>query len=97
MLFPFGEKHSPEVQNIHNLIQKRINRNTIMLVGVVGTTPLGLIDPIKELSDIYVSTDDEKIIQICEKLKVNVSYKRPKSLSSDTTSSNDVALHFLNW
>ena len=35
-----------------NLVQKRINRNTIMLVGVAGTTPLGLIDPIKELSDI---------------------------------------------
>ena len=35
-----------------NLVKKQINRNTIMLVGVAGTTPLGLIDPIDELSDI---------------------------------------------
>ncbi|MBH58833.1 MAG: tyrosine decarboxylase MfnA [Thaumarchaeota archaeon] len=35
-----------------NSLEKRINQNTIMIVGVAGTTPLGLIDPIPELSDI---------------------------------------------
>lgn len=35
-----------------NLVEKRINKNTIMLIGVAGTTPLGLIDPIDLLSDI---------------------------------------------
>ena len=33
-------------------IEKKINRNTILLVGVAGNTPLGLIDPINELSDL---------------------------------------------
>ena len=36
----------------YNSVKKQINHNTIMVVGVAGTTPLGLIDPIPELSDI---------------------------------------------
>jgi tyrosine decarboxylase/aspartate 1-decarboxylase len=35
-------------------IEKKITRNTILLVGVAGNTPLGLIDPINELSDLAI-------------------------------------------
>ena len=52
---------------------------------------------VKEINDIYVSTDDEEIIKICKKFKLKVPWKRPKNLSSDTATSRDVILHFLNW
>ena len=35
-----------------NHIEKKITRNTILMIGVAGNTPLGLIDPIDELSDL---------------------------------------------
>ncbi|MDR1819407.1 MAG: tyrosine decarboxylase MfnA [Methanobrevibacter sp.] len=39
-------------------VKKNINKNTIAIVGVAGTTELGMIDPIKELSQIAI---DENI------------------------------------
>tara|TARA_B000000460_G_scaffold223621_1_gene176806 strand:- start:4443 stop:5600 length:1158 start_codon:yes stop_codon:yes gene_type:complete len=44
----------PDVHGIVDItkVKKSITKNTIMLVGVAGTTPLGLIDPIDNLSDL---------------------------------------------
>ena len=52
---------------------------------------------VKEISNIFISTDDEKIIRISNKLKIVVPWKRPKYLSGEKVSSENVALHFLNW
>ena len=75
---------------------KKKNSKKLLGLPLISWT-IKIAKKVKELSDIYVSTDDEKIIQICKKLKVKAPWKRPKSLSSDTTSSSDVALHFLDW
>jgi len=52
---------------------------------------------VKEISDIFVSTNDKKISKISSSLNVKVPWKRPKHLCGDTVSSENVALHFLNW
>jgi len=52
---------------------------------------------VKEISDIFVSTNDAKINKISTNLNVKVPWKRPKYLSGDKTSSANVALHFLKW
>jgi tyrosine decarboxylase/aspartate 1-decarboxylase len=38
-------------------VEKNINENTIAIVGVAGTTELGMIDPIDKLSEIAISND----------------------------------------
>ena len=78
---------------------KRINKkNKRMLLGqpLISWT-IKTAKKVKELSDIYVSTDDDKITKICKKLKVKVPWKRPKRLCTDGASSDDVVLHFINW
>jgi len=52
---------------------------------------------VKEISDIFVSTNDKKISKISNNLNVKVPWKRPKHLCGDKVSSENVALHFLNW
>ena len=47
--------------------------------------------------NICVSTDDDKIISVVERYGLNVPFKRPSELASDTASSNDVLLHALNF
>ncbi len=78
---------------------KRIKyKNRKKLLGLpLITWTIRTAKKVKELSDIYVSTNDEKIIRICKKLKVKTPWKRPEKLSSDKASSIDVVLHFLNW
>lgn len=38
-------------------VKKRLNPNTIAIVGVAGTTGLGVVDPIKELSEIALKNN----------------------------------------
>jgi len=52
---------------------------------------------VKEISDIFVSTNDTKINKISNELNVKVPWKRPKYLSGNKVSSANVALHFLKW
>ena len=52
---------------------------------------------IKEIVHIFVSTDDKKIIKIAKKNGAIAPWIRPKYLSYDNTSSEDTALHALNW
>ena len=58
---------------------------------------INTIKKVNELSDIFVSTDDDQIIRICKKHKIKVPWKRPKKLCGDKISSVRVALHFINW
>ena len=47
--------------------------------------------------NICVSTDDDKIIDVVEQYGLQVPFKRPAELATDTASSNDVLLHVLNF
>ena len=40
-----------------SFVEDEINENTVAIVGVAGTTELGMIDPIEELSDIAFEND----------------------------------------
>jgi tyrosine decarboxylase/aspartate 1-decarboxylase len=51
---PLDKTYCMDISNI----KKKINNNTAAVVGIAGSTELGTIDPIKELSDICI---DEKI------------------------------------
>ena len=58
------------------------------------------IDVARELTiddNICVSTDDHEIIKVVENYGLNVPFIRPKELSSDNSSTNDVLLHALNF
>ena len=68
----------------------------------LGDKPLVVwsIDAAKGISnicDIIVSTDDVAIAKVCSEAGAFVPWIRPKELSSDTSSSVDVALHALDW
>jgi CMP-N,N'-diacetyllegionaminic acid synthase len=68
----------------------------------LGDKPLVVwsIDAAKGISnicDIFVSTDDVAIAKVCSEAGAFVPWIRPKELSSDTSSSVDVALHALDW
>ena len=49
------------------------------------------------VDEVLVSTDSDDIIQIAKGLNVNVPFKRPAELSSDTASSVDVLIHAINF
>lgn len=58
------------------------------------------IDAARELTtddNICVSTDDSEIIKVVENYGLNVPFKRPAELSTDTASSNDVILHAIKY
>lgn len=50
-------KHDGEYKIDLKSVKENINKNTVAIVGVAGTTELGTIDPIKELSDIAIDKD----------------------------------------
>ena len=52
---------------------------------------------IKNIQGVYISTDDEKIIDLGLKLGVNVPWKRPKKFSTKRSSTESVIHHFLAW
>lgn len=78
---------------------KRLPKKNIKPLGgeplIVWT--LKVAKEVPFVSDIIVSTDDPKIAQICEASGVRVPWLRPYCLSTDTTTSVDVALHALDW
>lgn len=51
----------------------------------------------KYVDETFLSTDSDEIINSVKKLDVTVPFKRPKNLSSDTATSTDVILHFIDW
>ena len=78
---------------------KRIkNKNIKKLLGVplINWTIRSALKT-KQISKIFISTDDEKIINMCKKYNVIVPWKRPARLSGDKVNSTAIALHFLRW
>ena len=55
------------------------------------------VNKIKKFDYILLSTDDQKILKIAKKYKINAPFKRPKSLSGDKVNLNRVIIHSINW
>ena len=51
----------------------------------------------KKIDRIIVSTDDKKIANICKKLGAEVPFIRPKKISGDLSSMEDVVSHAINF
>ena len=51
----------------------------------------------KYIDNIFISTDDKKIIKIAHKNNIDVPFVRPSSLSTDKSFVNDVIIHSLKW
>lgn len=51
----------------------------------------------KYIDDIFISSDDIEIIEFCQTLNLNVPYKRPSILATDTASMVDTVCHALEW
>lgn len=52
----------------------------------------------KQIKEIILTTNDEKVIKICKDLKkVKILFKRPETLSKDNTMSIDVYLHAIKF
>ena len=56
-----------------------------------------LAKKIKKFDYILLSSNDDKIIKIAKKNKINVPFKRPENLSKDKTDLNKVVIHAVNW
>lgn len=78
---------------------KRLPGKNIKLLGEKPLViwSIDVLRDITEISDILVSTDDPKIADICRKAGAYVPWLRPSELSSDSSSSVDVAIHALDW
>lgn len=58
------------------------------------------IDVARQLSadsDICVTTDDDKIIEVVENYGLKVPFKRPENLATDTANTSDVIFHALEF
>ena len=51
----------------------------------------------KLFDKVIVSTDDKEIARVSKKYGAEVPFFRPKELSDDFTSTNDVVKHTINW
>lgn len=49
------------------------------------------------INDIFLSSDDDDIIEFCKSLGISVPYKRPAELASDASPVIDAILHALDW
>jgi CMP-N,N'-diacetyllegionaminic acid synthase len=55
------------------------------------------IKNMKEVDQLCISTDDEDVLSIASDLGVEVPFKRPEELSTDTASSYDVIMHAIKF
>jgi CMP-N-acetylneuraminic acid synthetase len=51
----------------------------------------------KKLKNIILSTDDQNILNLGQKIGIRAPFKRPKNLSLDNTQVSDVIMHALDW
>ena len=51
----------------------------------------------KYIDKVFVSSDDDFLINFAKKMKVEAPFKRPTKISGDTTSTEEVIIHFLNF
>jgi CMP-N-acetylneuraminic acid synthetase len=56
-----------------------------------------LAKKIKKLDYVLLSSDDEKIIKIAKKKKINAPFKRPSYLSGNKVDLNNVVTHAVEW
>ena len=49
------------------------------------------------LTEVIVSTDDEKIVELAKEIDVNVPFVRPQYLAQDKSSSIDVIKHAIDF
>ena len=74
-------------------------KNILPLAGrpMIEYTLDAAIGAMEEGDEICVSTDDAEIIQVVENYGVQIPFVRPAELSSDTSGSQEVIEHALNW
>ena len=71
-------------------------------IKLLGGKPLiaWSIDSAKEselISTLIVNSDCDEIIEIAKKFNVEIPFKRPENLATDTASTKDVILHTLDF
>ena len=71
-------------------------------IRILGNKPLivwsiDIVNNINDICDVLVSTDDREIADIANKYGALVPWLRPGNISTDLSSSVDVALHALDW
>ncbi len=83
-----GRKNSKRLKNKHHLLIEKKK--------VINYT-LDLLKQSKKFTNIIVSTDDKKIIELTKKYPKFIPLKRPKNLSLDKTQPNQVIRYVYNW
>jgi CMP-N,N'-diacetyllegionaminic acid synthase len=78
---------------------KRLPGKNILLLGgkPLIVWSIDVAKNIHDICDIFVSTDDPAIAEICIDAGAFVPWLRPPELATDITGSVDVALHALDW
>ena len=72
------------------------NKNILPFLGVpLFLNTYNILKSSKYEIDIYVSTDSEEIISICNEEKINF-IKRPSEISTDNSTTEDAIIHLLN-
>ncbi|XDD45075.1 acylneuraminate cytidylyltransferase family protein [Leptospira sp. WS39.C2] len=78
---------------------KRLPGKNIRLLGgkPLIVWSIEVTKAIPEICDVLVSTDSQEIAEIAKKFGGYVPWLRPNSLSTDTSSSIEMAIHALDW
>jgi len=78
---------------------KRLKNKNFMYLGSKTLVERSIMFAKKLVEDtnIILSTDSKKILEIGKENKILVPWLRPKNLSQDSSKSVDVALHALKW
>lgn len=79
---------------------KRLPRKNVKLLGdkpLVAYSIEFALQNMKEGDTLCISTNDDEILAIADKMGIAVPFKRPEEYSTDTTSSYDVIMHALNF
>ena len=72
------------------------NKNILPFLGVpLFLNTYNILKSSKYEIDLYVSTDSEEIISICNEEKINF-IKRPREISNDNSTTEDAIIHLLN-
>ena len=51
----------------------------------------------RRIEHVFITSDDEEILEFCRRFDVDCDYKRPPELAGDLTSMADTILHGLHW
>ena len=78
---------------------KRLPKKNLKKIGnkTLVEWSISSVENIREIVDIFVTTDDLNILKISKKNGAISPWLRPKRLSKDNTSSEDTVMHALKW